>query len=373
MLKTVACIVGTRPEAVKLAPVIRKLRADPNAFDTMVISTGQHGNMLTDVFDYFSYQPDVVLDLMVPNQALWELTARAMRQLGAHFHKCTPDWVLVQGDTTSAFVASYCAFLAGCRVGHVEAGLRTYRKYSPFPEEINRKLICSVADLHFAPTQRSAQALQAEGVPLDRIFLTGNTIVDALHIAQRMLNTKSVDLPASIQLPVNPTKLVLVTSHRRENHEAGLANICLALKRFVTERPDYYVVFQVHPNPIVKSLVNDMLSGVAKVALIDPQPYGVFVRLMAEAEFILTDSGGIQEEGPSLGKPVLVAREGTERPEAIEAGCNELVGIEIEGILQGMRSLAIDKEKYTKMSNVRNPFGNGNAAEKIAELLKKIN
>jgi UDP-N-acetylglucosamine 2-epimerase (non-hydrolysing) len=370
MPKTIACVVGTRPEAVKLAPVIRRLQADPDAFDTMVISTGQHGNMLTDVFDYFSYQPDVVLDLMVPNQALWELTARATRQLGAHFHEYTPDWVLVQGDTTSAFVAAYCAFLAGCRVGHVEAGLRTYRKYSPFPEEMNRKLICSVADLHFAPTQRSVQALQAEGVPLECIFLTGNTIVDALHIAQEILEAQSMNLPAVIHLPDNPIKLVLATSHRRENHESGLANICLALKRFVTERPDYHVVFQVHPNPVVKSLVNEMFSGVAGVTLIDPQPYGVFVRLMAKAEFILTDSGGIQEEGPSLGKPVLVARDDTERPEAIEAGCNELVGIEIEGILQGMRSLAVDKGKYAKMSKVRNPFGNGDTAEKIAELLK---
>lgn len=371
MKLTVACVVGTRPEAVKMAPVIQRLRADREAFEPTVISTGQHGNMLTEVFDFFDLQPDTSLDLMIPNQPLWELTARASQKLGALFNQAKPDWVLVQGDTTSAFVAAYCAFLAGCKVGHVEAGLRTYRKYSPFPEEINRKLIGSVADLHFAPTQRSVEALQAEGIDADSIFLTGNTIVDALKLAEQLLQGRRTELPQAIRSLDGSRKLVLVTAHRRENHQSGLSSICWALQRFVAECPDYHVIFQVHPNPAVKSLVTSLLSDAAGVTLIEPQPYGIFVRLMTAAEFILTDSGGIQEEGPSLGKPVLVARDDTERPEAIAAGCNELVGTGVESILQGLLSLARDKEKYARMSEVRNPFGDGEAAARIVELLKR--
>lgn len=369
MKTKVACVVGTRPEAVKMAPVINSLRSAGEAFDTAVISTGQHGSMLSEVFEFFEIQPDVSLDLMVPNQSLWDLTARASQQLGSHFHRTRPDWVLVQGDTASAFVAAYCAFLAGCKVGHVEAGLRTYRKHSPFPEEVNRKLIAGVADLHFAPTQRALDALRAEGIGAASTYLTGNTIVDALKMAGDILRERKIALPAVLSTNGARRKRVLVTAHRRENHQAGLANICEALRRFVAEFSEYQVIFQVHPNPSVKSLVSSQLNKVSGVTLIDPQPYGTFIQLMMASEFILTDSGGIQEEGPSLGKPVLVAREDTERPEGISAGCNELVGTGCESILQGLRSLVLDRDKFTRMSEVRNPFGDGRSAERIVELL----
>jgi UDP-N-acetylglucosamine 2-epimerase (non-hydrolysing) len=370
MKKTVICIIGTRPEAIKMAPVIKELYARAETFETKVVSTGQHGKMLTDVFDFFNIKPDFSLELMVNGQTLCDLTAKAIPELGALFSERKPDWVLVQGDTTSAYAAAYSAFLSGCRVGHIEAGLRTYDKSSPFPEEINRRLIGVLADLHFAPTSRAETALRAEGVPTSQISLTGNTIVDALKDAVEILKKKEMcDLTKLIGAFDKNSKIILVTSHRRENHQFGLANICNALKRFIVEFPNYHVVFQVHPNPAVKSIATSLLGSVRGITLIKPQAYGVFVTLMLKAHFILTDSGGIQEEGPSLGKPVLVARGNTERPEGIEAGCTKLVGTEEKGIFDHLKLLAQDDHTYLKMAEVQNPFGDGMAARRIVDIL----
>lgn len=353
-----------------MAPVIKALRSDATNFDIKVCSTGQHGLLLSDVMDFFDLRPDITINLLKPGQSLSELTSSAVLELGNLFAKDRPDWVLVQGDTTSAFAGAYSAFLSRCKIGHVEAGLRTYDKYSPFPEEINRKMIGVVADVHFAPTRRAVSALRAEEVPESSIYLTGNTIVDALRDASMILEAKPPQLPEDISLIGGSIKTVLVTSHRRENHESGLANICNALKKFVERVPGYHILFQVHPNPAVRSVIISLLFGHKRITLIDPQPYGVFVGLMRRSHFILTDSGGIQEEGPSLGKPVLIARENTERPEGIEAGCTEMVGTQEASILDGLISVATCNDKYRRMSTVANPFGDGTSSEQIVEILR---
>jgi UDP-N-acetylglucosamine 2-epimerase (non-hydrolysing) len=367
----VACVVGTRPEAVKMGPVIKHLQSDLASFETIVVSTGQHGRMLSEILEFFDVVPDISLNLLSPRQSLWDLTGRACEQLGKIFSASRPDWVLVQGDTTSAFAAAYCAFLVGCKVGHVEAGLRTGRKRSPFPEEINRKLIAGVTDLHFAPTARAVEFLRHEGIAEESIRLTGNTIVDALHLGRSKLNTQVISSPNELHASVSGRKRVLVTAHRRENHQTGILNICEALKLFLSEFSDYEIVFQLHPNPAVQSIVNKVLEGHPRVMIVGPQPYGAFIRLMIDADFILTDSGGIQEEGPSLGKSVLIAREETERPEAVEAGFNKLVGTSVREILSGMRSLASHDDRSAGLSERVNPFGDGKAASRIVEILKR--
>jgi UDP-N-acetylglucosamine 2-epimerase len=326
--------------------------------------------MLSEVFEFFDIEPNIMLDVMIPGQSLEELTARTLQSLGPILRNEQADFVLVQGDTATAFAAAYTAFLNGSKVGHVEAGLRTHNKYSPFPEEVNRKLIAAVSDLHFAPTEAAQDALLAESIPPDTVYLTGNTIVDALKLARNILEKNCAVLNTNSNRALSSHPQVLVTAHRRENHQQGLANICSALKYFTSEFPEFRVVFQVHPNPKVKDVVHSHLGDVPGIQLIDPQPYGAFIQLMLNSRFILTDSGGIQEEGPSLGKPVLVARSETERPEGISAGCNELVGTEIDGILHGLRSLATDKLKYLRMSQVKNPFGDGTAAQKIINILQ---
>ena len=354
-----------------MAPVIKTLKGDAKNFDVKVCSTGQHGLLLNDVMDFFDLRPDISLNLLEPGQSLSKLTSSAVLELGNIFAKDLPDWVLVQGDTTSAYAGAYAAFLSRCKIGHIEAGLRTYDKYSPFPEEINRKMIGVVADVHFAPTRRSVSALRAEGVAESSIYLTGNTIVDALSDASMILEAKPARFPEDISSIDDSIKTVLVTAHRRENHERGLANICNALRKFVERVPNYHILFQVHPNPAVKSVINSLLFGHERITLIDPQPYGVFVGLMRRSHFILTDSGGIQEEGPSLGKPVLIARENTERPEGIEAGCSELVGTQEASILDGLISVSTCNDKYRRMSSVANPFGDGTSSEQIVDILKR--
>ena len=325
--------------------------------------------MLSDVFRFFDIQADIELNVLREGQTLPELSARAIKELAGLFSSRRPNWVLLQGDTTTAISAAYSAFLCGCRIGHVEAGLRTFDKKSPFPEEMNRRLITALADLNFAPTQRAVAALRAEGVRDDAVYLTGNTIVDALNAASAILDTDPAILPECVLRRPASERFILVTAHRRENFEAGLANICSAICRFLDYARDYHVIFQVHPNPIVKKEVTARLCGHGGVTLIEPQPYDVFLDLMRRSHFILTDSGGIQEEAPALGKPVLVARENTERPEGVEAGCAELVGTTEDSIFGGLVSIATESMKYSRMANVANPYGDGTASRQIVEIL----
>ena len=365
----VMTVFGTRPEAIKLAPVIKELERRPGRFISKVCVTAQHREMLDPFLKIFDIKPDYDLNVMKPNQSLFDVTIAVLSKLEPILRKEDPDIVLVQGDTTTAFVAALAAFYFKIKIGHVEAGLRTADKYNPFPEEINRRLISHLADLHFAPTERARANLLAEGIPDEHIFVTGNTVVDALSMIPERTKGQAL-LP---KLPLHPgRKVILVTAHRRENFGQGLANICQALKRIVEQAPDVEVVYPVHLNPNVRFTVEHTLKGVERIHLVQPLDYVAFVHLMSGAYLILTDSGGIQEEAPSLGKPVLVMRRTTERPEAIEAGAAKLVGTDPDVIAQETLRLLEDKEAYARMSFVSNPFGDGHAAEHIVDVLLEV-
>jgi len=359
-------VLGTRPEAIKLAPVIKELERLSNKFISRVCITGQHREMLDPFLRLFDVKPDWDLDIMKPNQSLFDVTVSALSKLRPVLETENPDIVLVQGDTTTAFVAALAAFYLKIKVGHVEAGLRTSDKYNPFPEEINRRLISHLADLHFAPTQRAKANLLAEGIDEGSVFVTGNTVIDALFMI--LERTKGQNLLAD--LPLQPDKkLILVTAHRRESFGEGLTNICKALKEIAEQVKDVQIVYPVHLNPNVRGPVRRLLGGVDRISLIEPLDYVRFVHLMNRAYLILTDSGGIQEEAPSLGKPVLVMRETTERPEAIEAGAAKLVGTKTECIVEETLRLLQNHDQYAKMANARNPFGDGQAARQIVDIL----
>lgn len=355
-------IFGTRPEAIKMAPVILELGRYPDIFDLVVCSTGQHREMLDQVLDVFGIVPDYDLDVMTTNQTLAGLTSLLISRLDALIGDVQPDIVLVHGDTTTALAGALAAYYHRVPVGHVEAGLRTHDKYQPFPEEVNRCLIDSIASFHFAPTQSAADNLRSEGLPEEHITVTGNTVIDALHMAIE----KPCTLP--IELDWKNRKTVLVTAHRRESFGEPLENICTALQRITARHPDTQIVYPVHYNPNVRRIVFDRVGGIDRIHLIDPLPYLEFVHLMARSWLILTDSGGIQEEAPSLGVPVLVLRDVTERPEAIEAGTVRVVGTDAENIEASIIRL-IDPEEYRKMSRVINPYGDGLAARRIAQAL----
>jgi len=303
---------------------------------------------------------------MKPNQDLFDVTTAALRGLQQVLAIERPDIVLVQGDTTTAFAAALAAFYLKIKIGHVEAGLRTFDKYNPFPEEINRRLISHLADLHFAPTLRAKENLVVEGINPSSIFVTGNTVIDALFMI--LEQTKGQDSLANLRLDPKKT-LILVTAHRRESFGEGLANICLALREIVRRAPDVEIVYPVHLNPNVRSTINRFLKGVDRVHLIEPLDYVAFVHLMNRAKLILTDSGGIQEEAPSLGKPVLVLRQVTERPEVVEAGAAKVVGLDPERIVHETIFLLENEEEYRKMASAPNPFGDGHAAERIVKIL----
>jgi UDP-N-acetylglucosamine 2-epimerase (non-hydrolysing) len=362
----VLLIGGTRPEAVKLAPVWHELRHRLN-FDVRLCVTGQHRKMLDQALEAFAMAPDYDLDVMRDGQDLFSLTARCMEALGDLFrNECSkenwrPDCVVVQGDTTTTLTGALSAFYAGIPVAHVEAGLRSGDPARPFPEEVNRRMVSQLAALHFAPTQRAAAALRAEGVAPAAIHVTGNTVVDALQAV------RSNGVPC---WPVSEgRRLILVTGHRRESFGEGFQRICKALDR-VARRADVEIVYPVHLNPHVYQPVHAILGGRDNIQLVEPMGYLPFVGLMEAASIILTDSGGIQEEAPTLGKPVLVLRDVTERPEAVEAGVARLVGSEVEGIVEAVRELLEDPDAYARMSQAMNPFGDGRAAEKIADILK---
>ncbi len=365
MLKKILCVFGTRPEAIKMVPVVKELLRHTDNFCPVVCVTAQHREMLDQVLSVFDIKPDIDLNLMEENQSLDSLTAKAMRMLTGVLLKVKPDIVLVQGDTTTAMVAALAAFYQKIPVGHIEAGLRTNDKYNPFPEEANRRLISALATYHFTPTKNATQALLREGVRKDSIFLTGNTVVDALH----MIIKKDYQ-PNTVYLSNNGDKLILVTAHRRENFGEPLKNICMALSQIAKRNQNVKIVYPVHMNPNVQKVVYEILGQEERIRLIPPVGYLELIHLLNESYLVLTDSGGIQEEAPALGKPVLVLRKETERPEGIEARVAKLVGTDTEKIVRQTEILLNNKKEYLNMAKAISPYGDGHAAEKIVTCLK---
>ncbi len=357
--------IGTRPEAIKLAPVIQALCAD-DRFQPVVCSTGQHKEMLAQVLELFAIKPDVDLDLMQPNQTLAGLHAQAMEKLDRTFRAQSPEIVLVQGDTSTAMVAALAAFYLDIPVGHVEAGLRTNDIRHPFPEEANRRVISAVSSLHFAPTERAYQVLRQEGHTENDILLTGNTVIDALLWVRKHLTEST---KKSFQKRNH--RMILVTAHRRESFGEPMRNIYRALRSIVDRNPDTWVLYPVHLNPNVRDLADEMLANHERIRLVNPLPYDQLVAAMDSCELILTDSGGIQEEAPSLGKPVLILREKTERPEAVEAGTSILVGRDPVNILSNAERLLTNKTAYQDIARRKNPFGDGKASGRIADALAR--
>jgi UDP-N-acetylglucosamine 2-epimerase (non-hydrolysing) len=376
MKKKISVIFGTRPEAIKLAPVILALKAD-RTFDCQVCVTAQHRQMLDQVMDIFSIKADCDLDLMKPDQTLAGLTARAVEGLDRYLATEKPDAVLVQGDTTTVFCGALAAFYQRIPVGHVEAGLRTGNLYSPWPEEANRILTSRLARWHFAPTAVSRQNLLAENVPQETIYVTGNTVIDALFLARQRLRAADLSiegLPEVLQPRTSPgqPRMVLITGHRRENFGAGFESICQAIAELARRYPQVHFVYPVHLNPRVREPVERFLGRLetVNVHLVEPLEYLPFIGLMSRADIVLTDSGGVQEEAPSLGKPVLVMRDTTERPEAVEAGTVKLVGTALEKIVDGVSELLDSEASYKAMARAINPYGDGKSAQRIVDILK---
>lgn len=363
----VAAVFGTRPDAIKMAPVVNELRRFPQAVRLSTIATGQHREMLRQVLDVFAIEPDYDLDIMQERQTLGQIASRVLERLDPVLAELKPDVVLLQGDTSTTFVASLAAFYQRAAVGHVEAGLRTDNKYDPFPEEINRRLTTVLADFHFAPTQEAAQNLRMAGVADTAIHMVGNTVIDALlSVAERPYTFADAALEAAGQ---DGRRVVLVTAHRRENWGEPLVQICAAVRRLAEQFPDVAVWFQMHKNPIVRDIVQRDLAGRERIHLIEPQEYVPWVNLMKRCYLVLTDSGGIQEEAPALGKPVLVMRETTERPEGVTAGTSRLVGTDPETIFAAAAALLRSREHYDTMARATNPYGDGRSAERIREVL----
>ena len=380
--KNIAIIIGTRPEAIKLAPVIRALKKE--GIKTTVCIFRQHGKMLDETLRELNVKPDISFSISISDRMLGKGSGLIQKGIAGlqsglgilrymkFLKKEKPDMVIVQGDTLTAFLAAFLAFLAKTPVAHVEAGLRTYDKFAPFPEEINRQLIARLADIHFAPTESAKQNLLREGISENHIYVVGNTAIDALF---QVAGTEEVVPPSggptSERLEVEPRKkIILVTAHRRESFGEGLKEICSALKEIAEKRSDVKIVLPVHPNPNVEKVVREELEGIKNIELCAPLPYTKMVEAMRASYLILTDSGGIQEEAPSLGKPVLVMREKTERQEGVDAGVSKLVGVKKEAIVVGVRELLENKEVYERMSRAQNPYGDGKASERITEKVK---
>ncbi len=375
MIRHILTIFGTRPEAIKLAPVVKAFQDRSNYFRSSVCVTAQHREMLDQVLRIFDIKPDFDLNIMKPKQDLYGVTSEILSKLKELLKEVKPDLILVQGDTTTTFAASLAAFYERIKVGHVEAGLRTYDKYKPFPEEINRHLTSVITDYHFAPTENAKLNLQREGIQEKDIFVTGNTVLDALlwilkkqSKPEEQKGMEEYFLKTFGFSTLHP-RLILVTAHRRESFGEGFENICQALKELSLRNRDVQVVYPVHLNPNVREPVYRIIGNVDRIHLIEPIEYESFVYLMNRSFFILTDSGGIQEEAPSLGKPVLVMREVTERPEAVESGTARLVGSKKESIVQEAQKLLDDPKEYQRMTNRRNPYGDGKAADRIVQIV----
>jgi UDP-N-acetylglucosamine 2-epimerase (non-hydrolysing) len=362
MPKKIICIVGTRPEAIKMAPVINALKKE-KWVNTVVLSTAQHRQMTDQVLNLFKIVPDIDLNIMQPNQTLPSLTSRLIAELDKVFTEQKPDAVLVQGDTTTVMAASLVCFYHRIPIGHVEAGLRTWDINNPFPEEMNRKVAGIVARWHFAPTASSKANLLKENIPEGSIFVTGNTVIDAL------LDTAKTDHPIGVDLD-STKRLVLVTSHRRENFGEPFNDICKAIRDFADQNPDVQILYPVHPNPNVHTIAHKLLGNHPQIVLTTPLDYAPFISAMKKAFLIVTDSGGVQEEAPALGKPVLVMRNETERPEAVTEGVVRLVGTDYETLISAMTELTITPASYQKMAKGISPYGDGNAAARIVGILK---
>ena len=365
-------VFGTRPEAIKMFPVIHALAADP-CFEPVVCVSAQHRQMLDQVLEIAGIVPDHDLDLMKPDQTLDALTAALLVELGKVMEIEKPDRVLVQGDTATAMAGALAAYYRKIPVAHVEAGLRSHNIYHPWPEEVNRKIIGSIADLHFAPTSVSEAALLRENVPAGQVHVTGNTVIDALHWVTARIGEEPTLASglADLERRFAGKRIIGVTSHRRENFGGGMEAIAEAIRR-IAARPDVAVIFPVHLNPNVRAVMHGALAGLANVALIEPLDYPHFARLLAISEIMLTDSGGVQEEAPALGKPVLVMRETTERPEGVAAGTARLVGTDVDAIVTEIFTLLDDKAAYSAMARAHNPFGDGQTARRIVELLRNV-
>jgi len=361
---------GTRPEGIKLAPVIKCIEKQKDKFNLRVCSTGQHKEMLNQVLSLFEIKPYIFLNLMTENQSLSSLSSKLFNKMEKVISDTNPDIILVQGDTTTAFLTALIAFYKKIKVSHVEAGLRTYDKYSPFPEEINRQLISRIADFNFTPTKKSFSNLLSEGIDSKTIFMTGNTIVDALIWMTKKIEKNKHEIESKeIFKKLKNNKTILVTMHRRESFGKDIENICYALKIVASKYKDIKIVYPVHLNPNVRKPVFEILSKIDNVILTDPLDYGSFVWLMYKSFFIITDSGGIQEEAPTFKKPVLVIRNKTERTESIDIGISKLIGTNVDSIVDNVSKLIDDKDIYNKMVTNVNPYGDGKASEKIVDII----
>ena len=365
-------IFGTRPEAIKMAPLIKAFQKYPELFDVKICVTAQHREMLDQVLNFFEITADYDLDLMRPDQNLYTLTANIITGMKPVLEAFQPDYVFVHGDTTTTMAGSIASFYSGAKVCHVEAGLRTHNKWSPFPEEINRQITGRICDYHFAPTKTSKQNLLQENIKEDTILVTGNTVIDALyHSVERVIQEPST-LIQGISKTLGNKEVILVTGHRRENHGEGFIRICEALKAIAIDNKDRFIVYPVHLNPKVQEPVNRILANIENIMLIEPMAYQDFIWMMNRSKIIITDSGGVQEEAPSLGKPVLVMRDTTERPEAVEAGTVVLVGTDRDVIINETLDLLSNTERFEKMSKLHNPYGDGKACERIVDFIAKL-
>ena len=363
-------IFGTRPEAIKMAPVINLIKKESKLFDFRVCFTAQHREMLDQVVDFFSIKPDYDLNLMQKDQTLSELTSRIIKELGPVFDDYKPDVVFVQGDTTTALIGALSAYYSKTKIAHIEAGLRSFDKYSPFPEEINRKLVGHMADYHFAPTESAKKNLSLEGINKN-VYVVGNTVVDALFWGLKNIKDNGVDYVSKFSINFNK-KVILVTGHRRESFGKSFEDICLAIKKVADKFDDVEILYPVHLNPNVRVPVNKILAGNPRIHLIEPVDYPTMISMMSKSYLILTDSGGVQEEAPSLGKPVLVMRDVTERQEGITAGTAKLVGTKQDAIFDAVSTLLLDQKEYDKMSKTVNPYGDGTSSQKILEIIKSL-
>ncbi len=376
MMKKILLVFGTRPEAIKMAPLVKLLKKESEYFQTKVCVTAQHRQMLDQVLDVFNIIPDYDLNIMAPNQDLFDITSKVLIGMRDVLNDFEPDVVLVHGDTTTSMAASIAAFYKKISIGHVEAGLRTYNLQSPWPEEMNRQLTDRICTYYFSPTENSAQNLIQEKIDKKHIYITGNTVIDALLMAVDIIEQNSeikqkvFDVINNKGYKIGERKYVLITGHRRENFGEGFLNICKAIKKLSEMYPDFDFVYPVHLNPNVQAPVYKLLSELKNVYLISPLDYLPFIYAMQNAYLILTDSGGIQEEAPSLGKPVLVMRDTTERPEAVTAGTVKLVGTNTELIIENVSSLIDNIEIYKKMAETHNPYGDGHACQRIVDILK---
>ena len=375
-MKKILLVFGTRPEAIKMAPLVKALQKDTEHFETCVCVTAQHRQMLDQVLEVFGITPEYDLNIMAPNQDLYDITAKVLLGLREVLKDFRPDTVLVHGDTTTSMAASLAAFYMQIPVGHVEAGLRTYNMLSPWPEEMNRQVTDRICTYYFAPTEQSRANLLQENIDAKKIFITGNTVIDALLMAVDIISTTAgvkEKMAKELQekgYTVGDREYILVTGHRRENFGDGFLHICKAIKELAALHPEMDIVYPVHLNPNVQKPVYELLSGLSNVYLISPLDYLPFIYAMQHSTLLLTDSGGVQEEAPSLGKPVLVMRDTTERPEAVEAGTVKLVGTNAEAIVSNVTALLLDKEMYKRMSETHNPYGDGQACERIIAALR---